>query len=322
MFQDNEKTIPTILTTSQKLSTGVDAQNVRNIVLMRPVPNMIEFKQIIGRGTRLFDEKYYFTIYDFVGAYQQFNDPDWDDEPRCPECGNVICTCDNTTVIKIANEPKEPFVPKPCPKCGNLPCTCPKQPKDIIEIELSPERKLKARRDFSWNESFMFDGKLISIEDFVKILFGSLPKFFTSGEDLKAQWQNPDTREQLLKSLESGGFPVEKIVRVQSLLNMDDCDLLDVLEYIAFDNTPIERKQRVAIVKADLNHQFDTRQIDFMDFVMQQYISQGYNELWLNNLPELLKLKYGSLSDSKRILGDIKDIRKMFVDFQKNLYAA
>ena len=76
-FQDNEKSIPTILTTSQKLSTGVDARNVRNIVLMRPINSMIEFKQIIGRGTRLFEGKEYFTIYDFVKAHHLFNDPEW-----------------------------------------------------------------------------------------------------------------------------------------------------------------------------------------------------------------------------------------------------
>jgi type I restriction enzyme, R subunit len=84
-FQDNEKTIPTILTTSHKLSTGVDARNVRNIVLMRPIRSMIEFKQIIGRGTRTFDGKDFFTIYDFVKAYEHFNDPEWDGEPLPPE---------------------------------------------------------------------------------------------------------------------------------------------------------------------------------------------------------------------------------------------
>jgi type I restriction enzyme R subunit len=84
-FQDNEKTIPTILTTSQKLSTGVDARNVRNIVLMRPVASMIEFKQIIGRGTRLYDGKDYFTIYDFVRAHHHFSDPEWDGEPIAPD---------------------------------------------------------------------------------------------------------------------------------------------------------------------------------------------------------------------------------------------
>ncbi|MEI8324640.1 MAG: DEAD/DEAH box helicase family protein, partial [Betaproteobacteria bacterium] len=84
-FQDNEKTIPTILTTSQKLSTGVDARNVRNIVLLRSINSMIEFKQIIGRGTRLYEGKDYFTIYDFVRAHHHFNDPDWDGEPAEPE---------------------------------------------------------------------------------------------------------------------------------------------------------------------------------------------------------------------------------------------
>src|SRR3954447_14454312 len=93
-FQDNEKPIPTILTTSQKLSTGVDARNIRNIVLMRPINSMIEFKQIIGRGTRLYDGKDYFTIYDFVKAHQHFNDPEWDGEPDDPE------------------------PPEPCAKCG------------------------------------------------------------------------------------------------------------------------------------------------------------------------------------------------------------
>ena len=84
-FQDNEKTLPTILTTSQKLSTGVDARNIRNIVLLRPVNSMIEFKQIVGRGTRLFDDKEFFTIYDFVDAYKHFSDPEWDGEPLEPE---------------------------------------------------------------------------------------------------------------------------------------------------------------------------------------------------------------------------------------------
>ena len=96
-FQDNEKTIPTILTTSQKLSTGVDARNIRNIVLMRPINSMIEFKQIIGRGTRLYDGKDYFTIYDFVKAYLHFSDPEWDGDPLEPE------PCSGSAVLIHAN---------------------------------------------------------------------------------------------------------------------------------------------------------------------------------------------------------------------------
>ena len=113
VFQDNEKTIPTILTTSRKLSTGVDARNVRNIVLMRPCNNMIEFKQIIGRGTRMYDNKDYFTVYDFVKAHHNFADPEWDGEPLPPDndckvCGNQPCTCE----------------PEPCKECGFDPCCC------------------------------------------------------------------------------------------------------------------------------------------------------------------------------------------------------
>ena len=123
-FQDNEKTIPTILTTSQKLSTGVDARNIRNIVLMRPINSMIEFKQIIGRGTRLYDGKDYFTIYDFVKAHQHFSDPEWDGEPLEPEA---------------------------CPKCGQRPCVCevaPPQPcPDVRPATLRvPERTLRRLR--------------------------------------------------------------------------------------------------------------------------------------------------------------------------------
>src|SRR5207248_2468568 len=120
-FQDNEKTIPTILTTSQKLSTGVDARNIRNIVLMRPINSMIEFKQIIGRGTRLYDGKDYFTIYDFVNAHYHFNDPEWDGEPLepepCKKCGCQPCQCE-----------RKPL--QPCGVCGKQSCECPKEEEE------------------------------------------------------------------------------------------------------------------------------------------------------------------------------------------------
>ena len=115
-FQNNEKQFPVILTTSQKLSTGVDARNVRNIVLMRPVNSMVEFKQIVGRGTRLFDEKFYFTIYDFVGASDKFDDPDWDGPPVCPKCGCDPCIC-----VRGGKGGGGGGGAKPCPICGNLP---------------------------------------------------------------------------------------------------------------------------------------------------------------------------------------------------------
>ena len=106
--QDNEKTIPTILTTSQKLSTGVDARNVRNIVLLRPVNSMIEFKQIIGRGTRLYDGKDYFTILDFVKAHHHFSDPELDGEPIEPDAQAAAGRSTGNDGTIVAPPPPEP----------------------------------------------------------------------------------------------------------------------------------------------------------------------------------------------------------------------
>ena len=211
-FQDNEQTIPTILTTSQKLSTGVDARNVRNIVLMRPVNSMIEFKQIIGRGTRLFDGKEYFTIYDFVDAYHHFADPEWDGEPVeevCSRCGQNPCVC-------------ESLPPKTCPVCGQSPCMCEKPPevcpvcgKDPCECEVTPPKqklKIKLRdgkeREIQHMVSTSFwsaDGKPVSIQEFMDNMFGAMPEFFKSEDELRAIWSDPITRKVFLEKISAIG---------------------------------------------------------------------------------------------------------------------
>jgi len=149
-FQDNEKTIPTILTTSQKLSTGVDARNIRSIVLLRPVNSMIEFKQIVGRGTRLFDGKEFFTIYDFVDAYKHFRDPEWDGEPieeePCKVCGKNPCECEYVPPQPCQVCGQRPCIciqepPPPCYKCGQSPCLCKKTAK--VKLARGKEREIQ-----------------------------------------------------------------------------------------------------------------------------------------------------------------------------------
>ena len=148
-FQDNDKEIPTILTTSQKLSTGVDARNIRNIVLLRPVNNMIEFKQIIGRGTRLFDGKYYFTIIDFVNAYHLFNDPEWDGEPIEP-----------TPVEPRATKPDDLNGPPDSPDDTGHPG--PEEPPRKIKIKLSDgmEREIQSMS----STMFFIHGEVVNAE--------------------------------------------------------------------------------------------------------------------------------------------------------------
>lgn len=316
-FQDNEKSIPTILTTSQKLSTGVDAPEIRNIVLMRPVNSMIEFKQIVGRGTRLFEGKDYFTIYDFVKAYKHFNDPAWDGEPLEPEpkeprgplkecsvCGQKPCIC-----------PKPDK--EPCEMCGYIDCRCDNQ-KEIIEVVLS-DGKVRQLQSMTTTTFWSPEGKPITATEFLKSLYGTIPDLFQSEEDLKTQWSVPATRKSLLERLSEKGFTKEQLSEFQKILHAENSDIYDVLSYVAYQSEILEREQRAAKMREhfaalDANHQ------EFLEFVLNQYILNGVYELDDEKLGTFLQLKYKTIADAKPILGDLKVIRNNFIEYQKYLY--
>lgn len=326
-FQDNEKTIPTILTTSQKLSTGVDARNIRNIVLMRPVNSMIEFKQIVGRGTRLFDGKDFFTIYDFVDAYHHFLDPEWDGEALpCDVCGKVVCECEEIQTPE----------PQPCKKCGQTPCVCEQEPKEPCEIcgkrpcVCDKKKKIKVKlRDGKELEiehmistSFWSaDGKPISPEEFLNNLFGELPNFFKSEEELRRIWSNPMTRKTLLEKLADAGFGKDELAALQKLIDAEKSDLFDVLEYVLnSDIKPMTREARASAAQPSIVALLNHQQKEFIDFVLSKYIESGVEELKQEKLPMLLNNKYHSLEDAKEVLGEVKNISSLFMDFQKHLY--
>jgi type I restriction enzyme R subunit len=328
-FQDNEKLLPTILTTSYKLSTGVDARNVRNIVLMRPVQNIVEFKQIIGRGTRLFDKKYYFTIYDFVGACDMFKDPDWDGDIYCPTCGNWPCTCnkrrDDYEELEEGfygvREDIYPSEPAPCPICGHLPCTCEGPRSNLIDIKLSNGRRLSL--ETTWEQKIFFGDEFISLDEYVKKLFGRIPEFFSDADDLREKWANPETREQLLRTLDEAGFAEEKLLLLKNMLKMQKCDLLDVLEYIAYNSTPIERVQRVDLVKKQYVDALNKEQREFDNLILQYYVNNGFKELSSENLGAFIKIKFNSTSDAKERLNmSVADIRAHYFELQRRLYSA
>ena len=325
VFQDNDRLRPTILTTSRKLSTGVDARNVRNIVLLRPVHNMVEFKQIIGRGTRLFDDKYYFTIYDFVGAHKNFQDVEWDGEPMCEVCGNWPCTCSKVPGTHNEGTPqgiRPVSYPQPCPTCGHLPCTCDGNggtPKSTITVKLSEHRKLMLKT--RWSERFQFGDELISIEEFIKRLFGRLPAFFNSEEDLRKQWASPITRQALLDVLEREGFAEDKLEMMRRILEMEKCDLLDVLLYIAYETPAVERARRVEIVKQDWLRKWSQQQADFLSIILDFYARNGYKELAEDKLKDFIDLKYNSVYDARTALGmGPAQIRQSYFDLQHELY--
>ena len=305
-FQDNEKTIPTVLTTSQKLSTGVDARNVRNIVLMRPVNSMIEFKQIVGRGTRLYEGKDYFTIYDFVKAYLHFSDPEWDGEPI---------------------EPEPPKPRQPCTLCGQDECICPKPPVDPppprprrIRVKLADgkERRLQSMVATTF---WSADGKPMSAAQFLESLFGTLPEFFQDEDQLREIWSDPQTRTALLEGLEEKGFGREALGEMQRAIEAEDSDLFDVLAYVAYARAPLARSERARLAKAGISQRYHSnRHLAFVEFVLEHYVEQGVEELGMGKLTPLLRLKYHAIADAAAELGSPEQIRATFVGFQKYLY--
>jgi type I restriction enzyme, R subunit len=301
-FQDNEKTIPTILTTSQKLSTGVDARNVRNIVLMRPVNSIIEFKQIIGRGTRIYDGKDFFTIHDFVDASHNFYDPEWDGEPLEPA---PSLPKNPSSISDPASGVSDPLDPK----------------KEKIVIKLADGKE----REFQHMTSKMFysvEGRPMALTEFIESLFNTLdmPELFKDEEELRNLWSVPSTRMQLLKRLEEAGFPLSALEGIQELIEAKSSDLFDVLEYVKYSLKPIARKTRATVSRSLFETELEARQLEFVDFLVNQYVVEGVGELEDSKLETLLAIKYQSATDGVAVLGGVEAARNIFLKFQKNLY--
>ena len=304
-FQDNEKSIPTVLTTSQKLSTGVDARNVRNIVLMRPINSMIEFKQIIGRGTRLYDGKDYFTIFDFVKAHKLFNDPEWDGEPiEGGEVGDKVFAPEMPKAIPEFQQPRAAY-----------------EAKKKVRVKLR-DGKERTIQHISVTTFWGPDGKPISAAEFMTVLFGQLPEFFKDEDELRALWSLPDTRKKLLEGLAEKGFGKDQLGEMQKIIDAENSDLFDVLAHVAFAMQPVTRAERAGTARAQIHDQFGSKQEAFLDFVLAHYVQEGVEELEQEKLTKLLRLRYhDSISDAVADLGgDIAQIRNVFIGFQKHLY--
>ncbi|BCB59549.1 type I restriction endonuclease subunit R [Halomonas sp. A020] len=291
-FQDNDKDIPTIITSSQMLTTGVDARNVRNVVLDRTIGSMVEFKQIVGRGTRVFDGKDYFTIVDFRGATNNFYDEEWDGEPEAPEPGGT-------------REPTPPpYTPEP-PEGGDGPEPEPREPRPRLKVKLGKQRELKVidieTRYIDEN------GKPLTIHEFVERLIQQLPGLFTSVDELRDIWSDPDLREQLLVKLVQAGFDKEQLSILRRMFEADDCDMFDLLAFLAFEQPMATRKSRAEAVRANSVF-FDQYQQEkakqFLHFVLNRYEQTGVTELARERLPALIELSgLGTTKDASMAFG-------------------
>jgi len=315
-FQDNDKTIPTILTSSQMLTTWVDARNIRNIVLVRNIWSMVEFKQIIWRWTRLFDWKDFFTILDFTWATNKFYDDDWDWEPEAfMETEWEMSSWTNVKDIDSSAEASE-WQENEWDEQQDF-----SQHKKIY-VQLGDERVLRITDidiryvDENWRP--------ITAEEFLKKLVWDLPNLYESEQQLREIWSNPDTREELLNKLSEMWIGEKHLEKLKEMFDAQDCDIFDVLAHISFNTDLKKRIERVAHVKwtSILFAQYeDLNARDFLDFLLNQYAQHGVREIWKSKLNGLVSLfNRGSASEVAEYFWGSKELREAYYELQKELY--
>ena len=292
-FQDNDKDIPTIITSSQMLTTGVDARNVRNVVLDRTVGSMVEFKQIVGRGTRVFDGKDYFTIIDFRGATNKFYDEDWDGEPETPRPKDIG-----------SDITPEPYVSEQ-PEGDEEGGTGSDEPKPRLKVKLGKHRELKVINvEIRYIDE---NGKPLTIQEFVEKLIQQLPGLFKSVDELRDIWSDPDSREQLLVKLVQVGFDKEQLSTLRRLFDANECDIFDLLAFLAFEQPMATRKSRADAVRTNsafFNQYEQEKAKQFLHFILNRYEQTGATELARERLPVLIELSgLGTIKDASMVFG-------------------
>jgi type I restriction enzyme R subunit len=325
LFQDNDLRIPTILTTSEKLSTGINARNVRSIVFFRKVNSMVEFRQIVGRGSRTYPGKAYFKLYDFVGVTEKFKDDDWGrpDVP-CPRCGQSPCVCP-----KPGPKPpcpvcgQDPCVcVKLCPKCG-LPlaqCTCPSPSKPDIEITLSGDRDISA----TWESFVFFDDEMISPKDFLDRFVEAVKKAAGSSTDLRSKWSDEESRKEFLDAIAEAGFNEDSLKDVQKFSAHPDCDVFDVILDLAYGIPAVTRAVRAQRLDEALGKMSEPRR-KFAEILLANYVADGVWKLTRTAFTDVMKRLYGgSIPDALASLefGTPAEALAFFGDIQHQLYAA
>lgn len=319
-FQDNTKDIPVILTSSKMLTTGVDARNVRNIILTSPIGSMVEFKQIIGRGTRLFEGKDFFTILDFVGATNKFYDEDWD---GIPEAETEVKDSD----IGISDEePENPEGEEDEVNEPEVDYPTEGQPgeekKEKLIVELNNGRKLKVIDvDTRYIDE---NGKPLTAKEFLEKLVGELPAIYQDETQLRKIWANPETRKELLERLGDLGFDSEQLESMRKMVASPETDIFDVLAHISFSSDIKTRKNRADQVRGDnfLDVYESLQARDFLDYVLNVYEQHGIEELGRQKLNDLIKINLGTPKDAKQAFGSTKNVINAYYDLQKHIYKA
>ncbi len=327
---------PVIATTSKLLSTGVDCKTTKLIVLDNNINSMTEFKQIIGRGTRLRPDygKEYFTIMDFRNSCRLFADPDFDGEPvsiteDCETCGQnpCICPCEVCGKYPCICGEEQGLLSEPCPICGHLPCTCPcevcgKYPCVCLSGVKTPIVGKGKVKISILNERVQYydkDGKLIteSITDYSKK--NILHEYATLDEFLKA-WNKDRRKQAIIDELKERGVLLDALREAAGNKDIDDFDLIC---HIAFDKKPLTKLERANNVKKrDYLNKYEGLARDVLSALLDKYTSDGISNLEDTKVLEIDPFRtIGALKIAKAF-GGKKDFLKAIKELQDEIYAA
>ncbi|EAH8197077.1 DEAD/DEAH box helicase [Campylobacter jejuni] len=304
-FQDNDKSYPVILTSSKMLTTGVDARNVRNIVLLANIGSIIEFKQIIGRGTRVYEGKDFFTIIDFVGATKLFYDLKWDGEQVKDE-------------DKEDKEDKSEIWGKQNKKESDK--TKETESKKAITVHLKGT-KLKV---LDINTSYLgSNGKPLSTKEFLEFLIGKLAEYYDDEVKLREIWSKQETRLNFLKTLEKDGVDENALKDLGEIFDKKDCDIYDVLAHLSFNAEIKTRQERVLQVeKSEFLKRFQKEKaLKFIEFLLGRYQQYGIKDFDRSLAPLIELSSLGNVKEIVSEFGGVENLKQSVDDLQREIYA-
>jgi len=306
MFQNNDRDIPAILTSSKMLTTGVDAKNVRNVVLTAPIKSMTEFKQIIGRGTRVFDGKDFFTIMDFVGATNLFYDPAWDGENEVPQ--------------KQAKKEKKEKTQENADLEDEIGSTEEKTKNEKVTIDIKGKRLKVINIETTY---VGMDGIPLKTEDYLELLIGVLGKFYNDEEGLREIWSNPKNRKDMLNKLKEMNIDESQLNDLKLIFEADNSDIYDILAHISFNLDIKTRSERVFAVEHSefIEKHHNEKVKEFLEFILQRYKKDGVKELDEDKLGKLVDLSgLGTVREVANNFGGIAQMRDEYFLLQREIY--
>lgn len=317
-FIDPESKWPVLVTTSRLLSTGVDAQTCRLIVLDREVGSMTEFKQIVGRGTRVHEDthKYYFTLIDFRGATSHFADPDFDGEPVQiyePKDGQPIDPPDAPPTDEDgAPLPEDPGEDETIVDQPGLPLPPTGGPQKKVYVD-GVGATIVAERVEYLDEN----GKLVteSLRDFTK---RALRKRFASLDEFLTRWNAAERKQAILEELEAEGLPLDPIVKELGR----DLDPFDLICHVAFDAKPLTRRERAENVKKrDAFTKYGDKARAVLDALLAKYADEGVLNLDDANVLRIAPFStIGTPIELIRAFGGKPGFEQAVHDLQSELY--